>query len=373
MSELAYGSDGIYRRIARRYDKNGKEIKYTYVEDGEIITKSEKCYDEWGNVTEERSSREGSPVYTYEYEYETVYVPSRQYTQAVVVNKKEYNNGELTAETEYDKAGNKIKRTRYKSDGSIEQWSEYQYDVNEKIVKEVRHDGDRGIYVQDKYTYDNVGNLIVYESVSADHNRKETYEYDEAGDMIRFVEYFDDDLYRRTEYEYDAAGRLKSDTVYNADGDMCGGEAHEYEYDEEGNVTSDVTSGFYNPNMDINIRQVFYSNECQYDKAGNMVKEIHYITDDMYYLSEWEYDEKGRLLTEIKYFDDGITVHTKDEYEYDSNGKRIKRIRTEYGETEEEITEYYYDEWGNLIEEKTGEKSITYEYEYEFVYTYPDE
>ena len=51
----------------------------------------------------------------------------------------------------------------------------------------------------------------------------------------------------------------------------------------------------------------------------------------MYYLYEWEYDEKGRLLTEIKYYDDGISIRMKDEYEYDNDGKRIKRIRTEYG------------------------------------------
>ena len=339
LSELAYGSDGIYRRIECKYDKNGEVIKRTCIKDGEVTSHSEYCRDEWGNVTEERSlGKEWHD--TYEYEYETIYVPSCQYTQAVVVNKKEYHDGELTAETEYDKAGNETKHTCYKSDGSI--------------------------YVQDKYTYDNVGNLIVHESISGEYNSKETYEYDAAGDMIGRREYFDDDLYRRWEYEYDAAGRVKSDTVYNADGDMCGGKVHEYEYDEEGNVTSDVTSGFYNPNMDINIRQVFYSDEYQYDKAGNMIKRISYITDDEYLMSEWEYDEKGRLLTEIEYYDDGVSIRTKDEYEYDSDGKRIKRIRMEYEKTEKEITEYRYDEWGNLIEEKTGAESNTYEYEYEF-------
>lgn len=82
MSELTYGTDGIYSRIEHKYDKNGKEIRCTYIKDGEITAQTEHCRDEWGNITEERSSREGSPVYTYEYEYETVYIPSTQYMQA---------------------------------------------------------------------------------------------------------------------------------------------------------------------------------------------------------------------------------------------------------------------------------------------------
>ncbi|MBD5453147.1 MAG: hypothetical protein HDR30_02320 [Lachnospiraceae bacterium] len=375
LSELTYGTDGIYRRSEQKYDKNGNEIRVTYIVDGEVTMQLEFSRDEWGNVTEERgrSLAKEWDTNTYEYEYETVYVPSRQYTQAVVVNKKEYHDGALTTETVCDRAGNKTKRTWYNSDGSIERWAEYQYDENEKMIKEVRHDGDGSIYVQNKYTYDNVGNLMVYESASDDHNSKETYEYDEAGDMIRFVEYFDDDLYRRTEYEYDTAGKLVGYTVYNGDGNMCGYQIHAYEYDEGGNVIKDVTYGYDTANADSSMGSWHYSYECQYDKAGNMEKKISYITDDEYFMSEWEYDEKGRLLTEIEYYDDGVSIRTKDEYEYDSDGKRIKRIRTEYGETEEEITDFYYDEWGNLIEERTGEKSNTYEYEYEFVYTYPDE
>ncbi len=342
LSELTYGTDGIYRRSEQKYDKNGNEIRFTYIVDGEITMQLEFSRDEWGNLTEERgrSLAKEWDVHTYEYEYETIYVPSCQYTQAVVVNKKEYHDGTLTAETEYDRAGNEIKQIIYNSDGSI--------------------------LIQKKYTYDNLGNLIVYEFISGDHNRKETYEYDEAGDRTGRMDYLDDALYSRWEYEYDAAGKLKRYTVYNSDGDICGYEVHEYEYDEEGNVMKDVTYGYDTANADSSMGSWHYSYEYQYDKAGNMVKRISYITDDEYFMSEWEYDEKGLLLTEIEYYDDGVSIRTKDEYEYDSDGKRIKRIRTEYEKTEKEITDFYYDEWGNLIEEKTGAESNTYEYEYEF-------
>ena len=227
LSELTRSSDGIYSRIEHKYDKNGERIRYTCIKDGEITAQSEYCRDEWGNLTEERNLGEEWPVYTYEYEYETVYVPFRQYTQAVVVNKKEYHDGELATEAEYDRAGNEIKQIIYNSDGSI--------------------------HTQKKYTYDNLGNLIVFESISGDHNRKETYEYDEAGDMLRFVEYFDDELYRRTEYEYDTAGKLVGYTVYNGNGDMCGYQTHTYEYDEEGNVMKDVTYGYDTANADSSM------------------------------------------------------------------------------------------------------------------------
>ena len=345
LSELTYGTDGIYRRSEQKYDRNGNEIRFTYIVDGEVTMQLEFSRDEWGNVTEERgrSLAKEWDANTYEYEYETVYVPFRQYTRAVVVNKKEYHDGELITETEYDKAGNKIKQIIYNSDGNM--------------------------YTQKKYTYDNAGNLTEYEDyTSGVNNYKETYEYDEAGDRTGRMDYFDDDLYRRWEYEYDEAGRLKHYSVYNGDGDICGYEDHVYEYDEAGNVIKDVTSGYDTAGADSTNGSWYYTDEdqYQYDKTGNIEKETHYWNGDLFYWSEWEYDEKGQLLTEIEYYDDGVSIRTKDEYEYDSDGKRIKRIRTEYEKTEKEITEYRYDEWGNLIEEKTGAESNTYEYEYEF-------
>ena len=288
--------------------------------------------------------------------------------KVIVVKRKMYRDGELLWETDYDRAGEEIKKVRYKSDGSIDEWVEYEHSTDRKTSGKIWYHGDGSVSSRTVFKYDNAGHLI--ESVEYNHSGdiidKSTYAYDEAGNEIECVEYFGDELYRRTEYEYDTAGKLVGYTVYNGNGDMCGYQTHTYEYDEEGNVMKDVTFGYDTANADSSMGSWHYSYEYQYDKAGNMVKEIQYITDDMYYLSEWEYDEKGRLLTEIRYFDDGITIHTKDEYEYDSNGKRIKKIRMEYGEAEKEITDFYYDEQGKLIEEKTGEKSNTYEYEYEF-------
>ena len=285
-----------------------------------------------------------------------------------VVKRKMYRDGVLLWETDYDRAGEEIKKVRYKSDGSIDEWMEYECSADGKTSEKIWYHGNGNVSLRTVCKYDETGHLI--ESVEYNHSGdiidKSTYAYDEAGNEIECVEYFGDELYRRTEYEYDTAGKLVGYTVYNGNGDMCGYQTHTYEYDEEGNVMKDVTFGYDTANADSSMGSWHYSYEYQYDKAGNMVKRISYITDDEYFMSEWEYDEKGRLLTEIEYYDDGVSIRTKDEYEYDSDGKRIKRIRTEYGKTEKEITDFYYDEWGNLIEERTGAESNTYEYEYEY-------
>ncbi|MCM1253269.1 MAG: hypothetical protein NC321_10645 [Clostridium sp.] len=343
LSEISYNDDyGVYTRCEHKYDKNGKKIKETVLEDGEIVQQYEYCYDEWGNITED-------DFYTYEYEYETVYT-SRQ---PVIVYKKEYHDGTLTCQSEYDRTGKEIGKVTYDCDGNI--------------LKQI------------SYNYDKIGNLIEQTEVYPSGGTtvmKEIYIYNEADDMTKRVVSVDGKLRARYEYEYDKTGRQKSYTVYNKDGDICSYSNHEYKYDETGNVISDTTQVYDTIMTDIETERFDTTQEkyeYEYDETGRKEKEICYMDDMMYYGYEWEYDEKGRILVETEYsvYDGSITA--QDKYEYDGDGKKVKKIRTKYGNygsseeeiEKEDITEYSYDMRGNLIEERTGEKNITYEYIYE--------
>ncbi|MCM1253272.1 MAG: hypothetical protein NC321_10660 [Clostridium sp.] len=363
----SYAHNGVYERREYRYGKNGEIIKETRLVDGEITNQREYEYDEWGNLKEDDYN-------TYEYEYETLYT-SRQPTQPVIVYKKEYLDKTLAFQTEYDRTGKEIAQIIYNSDGSVEMRTEYRYNADGREIYGAWYDGDGNLRSHSEYTYDKVGNLIeelgVYHNNRTTSTQKETYTYNEADDMIGYVVYHGDELYARYEYEYDKTGREKSYTVYNKDGDICGYSNHEYEYDDTGNVISDTAQVYDTVMMDIATGRYYtYQYQYEYDEVGRKEKEIYYMDDMMYYWYEWEYDEKGRILAQTEYDDDG-SIAVQDKYEYDDDEKIIKKIHTEYGyygkdgNPGEEITEYSYDASGNLIEERTGEISITYEYIYE--------
>ncbi|MCM1387339.1 MAG: hypothetical protein NC231_08435, partial [Bacillus sp. (in: Bacteria)] len=343
LSEIAYNlGDGRYHRYEYRYDKNGKEIQDTALLDGEITGQREYEYDKWGNLKDDG-------VYFYVYEYATVYT-SRQPEPFVIVGKKEYHDRTLVSQSEYDRAGKEI--------------AQIVYGRNESILKQITYD------------YDKVGNLVeqTEKKNGSSGTRKNIYTYNEMGDRTEYAIYFGGELYIRYEYKYDKMGRETGFTGYDEDGDIFVCHKDEYEYDETGNVISDtlyiLSPSDYESGSCDDAWELFQCEKYEYDEVGRKEKEILYMDDRMVLWYEWEYDGKGRIFKKTRYAGSG-SILAQDKYEYDDDGKIIKKIHTEYGyygkdgNPEEEITEYSYDASGNLIEERTKERSITYEYVYE--------
>lgn len=291
-------------------------------------------------------------------EYLNSYFPKK----AIVVKRKMYRDGELIWESEYDKAGNEIKQVGYNSDGSIDSWTEYEYNTDGKGTMIVWYNDDGSVNARSEFKYDNEGNLIEDTQYNqGGHNYKEIRDYDEAGNEIECVRYVNKDLYRRYEYEYDEAGKKKTTIVYDSDGDIRSFESHEYEYDEGGNITKDVS--YYDGGEMVK----YCTTQYRYDEAGKIKEKITCNGDDIIYRHEYEYDEEGRLLIETVYDDDGSNINRRYEHEYDKNGNKIKYTCIENGEIISQ-SEYCYDEWGNVIEERSGEGGAVYTYEYEFIY-----
>ena len=184
------------------------------------------------------------------------------------------------------------------------------------------------------------------------------YEYDAAGNQIKWVVYDGDgSIDRREEYEYDAAGNKIKDIRYYGDGSIDW--RVEYEYDAAGNIIKYIV---YKGDGSIN-----YWNEYEYDAAGNIIKYIRYNGDgSIDWREEYEYDAAGNKIKDIRYNGD-VSINSWYENEYDTVGNGIKHI---YYSGDVSIGSWYeYDILHNVVKEKHDytDSIRTYKYTYIFV------
>lgn len=110
-------------------------------------------------------------------------------------------------------------------------------------------------------------------------------------------------------YEYNK-GKLQSETVYNAEGELFYTEL--YAYDKSGRVAT-VTRR--NPRG-----ETLQTTEYTYDAAGNCTRErVQGKENRFIYMKDMEYDAKGNLLSEEFQTQEGI-MKSKTDYTYNDKG-----------------------------------------------------
>ena len=225
-----------------------------------------------------------------------------------------------------------------------------------------RYDGE------DEYYYDEKGMLLkmIYTYPNSDE-KSYAYvltEYDEKGNPILEEDVFEFDrclVVERTEYEntYDGEGNLRS-TV----GKKTTGTEVIIEYNENGKVIKRSEDG----------SDIIY----EYDENDLLIRK-RYVYPDRETISE--YNEMGDVIsTEVRNVEGELIVSDKYkyEYQYDDNGKMIKK--TEYDVTDSSESEvetvgeenirvytYEYDEHGNLIRETLDSLQQKDETIYEYI------
>lgn len=159
-----------------------------------------------------------------------------------------------------------------------------------------------------------------------------------------------------------------------------------YEYDKDGNivkkyesVTNSVTEYEYNDDGLVTKRR--YTNSdggtldeiYEYDEHGSLIKTTHYTAAlDTTTVNETkpEYDAQGRLVRKTDYYSDG-SVFSVDEYEYNDKGEVVRETGSSSGA--KTVTEYTYDERGNMLSEhekrvNDADGAVTYETRTEYEY-----
>ena len=176
------------------------------------------------------------------------------------------------------------------------------------------------------------------------------------------------DLLKGYTYEYDESNRLiKKEYWIGEEG--CS-ERYEYTYDDNGNIVCEtyvVDASSQNPTE-------VYTYTWEYDEAGNLVtyKMVYNNDNSFNTITEYKYDERGNLLDEY------CRVYPEEEngflgritYEYDANNRVIKKMES-YSEGEIYQWETYeYDAAGNQVRTLIGyntqsEASIEQKFEYD--------
>ncbi|MDE5597196.1 MAG: hypothetical protein K2J04_05135, partial [Lachnospiraceae bacterium] len=282
---------------------------------------------------------------------------------AIVLKKKEYINGNLREEYEYDATGNEVKAISYFDDGSIYTWYENEYDNKGNRIKHVSRRRNGDIAYEQIYEHNENGDVVkVCSYVGGSISDSEECEYDKDGNCTKDTVYYRDGSIREwSEYTYDEMGNKTKEIVYRGAGTDNIYSWCEYEYDEKGNETKRIG---YSDEGSIN-----YQYEDEYDEMGNVTKETYYNEYGMIGLwEEYEYDGMGNCTSNIRYKGDG-TVASKRSYEYDEMGNRIKAIYFLPGSHIGSWEEYEYDEMGNKTKEikhPGNSNDIWHRYEYKY-------
>lgn len=166
-----------------------------------------------------------------------------------------------------------------------------------------------------------------------------------------------------TEYEYNSLGVLMKVKDYIpaiSDGHMYRKYEHIYESGNEVKNTSYDSDG-------VGIQEIW---EYKYDSKGNVISKGKFIPNydppnQRPGWTEYSYDEFGGLIEERQYNSKGKLSNTR-KYEYEYNEQNNPLIKYEILSNGEKslFEEYTYDNKGNLIEINSRKKSEIIRYEY---------
>lgn len=153
------------------------------------------------------------------------------------------------------------------------------------------------------------------------------------------------------EFAYDERGNvIRSAYVHSVS-------TTEYVYDENDNLLSQRTDSTFDGGTS------FTAYEYTYGENGLLIKKRYYDSSKNDIIYQYTYDENNMLIKEVR---SGQSADSETEYSYNENGLLEKKEHYFYGRSE--ITEYTYDENGNLLEEKmtasNGQNSL-YKYTYD--------
>lgn len=338
--------------------ENAEEVGSIEKTEEEIVEETTETEEPKLILTKEVSyGSDGNPSGSYEYEYDS---------QGNTIKKIGYDRyGNMSTYEEWDSLGNELKRIRYTEDGLEKQSEIHEYDEHGNILKWIKG-ADLGVDYYCTYEYDEQGNLLscVQDSVYDDDYSIE-YTYDDDGNCIKKVYRKPRDYVEEYEYFYDDLGRLTYATTHQYDNEYNYETETKYEYDENGNKISVVES---NLNGSV-IRRSNY----EYLENGEQRKYIVYDGDGN--IIEWDediYDNDGKLIESIYYERLMANLDYKTEYTYDSNGYLIKEMETSRNldGTLDYINniEYTNDSSGNVMKKTIQHKSYHYSEDGDSVY-----
>jgi len=373
-----YNEHGDYTKCTD-YNKNGSEISVTerelvYDENGVCIQR--KFYDDgvlYRDIIYEAtpSGESRKKIDTYYYPDDTKEVTSFNEKELTTLSAFYNADGdiieEVTYEYTYDKDGNVILIKEYEGPSltgeKVFSYTSYKYaDSATYISKDTRYYGEeKYVYLYDEnnddisitqydangeivrlsefeHTYDDIGNRI-HEKEFVNGNLTHEYEYscraDDPTHTYRSKHvYYDKDGYKYVTF-YNEQGHVTKEIYYDNDGEIDYERNHEYTFDNKGNILSqkEYIDGKLSIEYEYSYKTSHPSETYQskrIDYRGDSTKRVEIYNENRETVSATEYDAEGN-----------VTYNFTFEYEYDGNGKLLKRREYENGRLVE-TSEYAY-------------------------------
>lgn len=304
-------------------------------------------YDEKGRFLEIRKDN-GNSVETYSYDemgnpthypYDGGYVDVTYDENGNVLTYKrhdpDFNEPHIHEEYTYDASGKRTKTLVF-FNGLLYTTKNHTYDENGNLIETLSYHGDELKEIT-KYIYDETGkHVISYQEYTINDSviSLDRYiDFDENGNQISYMEYWNGELRQHSTRQYDNAGRLiVSESMlvgYNGKAES----KKEYEYDFAGRL---IKSKIHSYGDDVLVERptafTYSEIDYEYDFFGNLVKETRTSENQVTSVREWSYDYKGNLVsyslsnTLMKWYYDIHGNIIKEEYIVDGD----VRITTEY-------------------------------------------
>lgn len=353
-------------------DDNGRVTAEMFTSEDYDCVKIRYQYDERGNLSERLASY-------CEYSIKTKYCydsEKRLVSEYVSEYIEEFYNDKNIASYEnkyvYDSDGNLLKKIK----GRVMSTVNYTYSDDKKPVKKeiIFSDGDKNIcdfiydssgrvtlsksitndddrlYSETKIFYDSDGNVV--KEITTDSNNKQIvtdFVYKNGLEKKRTVSYSDTMFKREFIFEHDSKDRKSKQIYINKYGerittqffyDEFDNEIFAFVYDDENHliekcVFKDSVETWqyaaYNgkpikhTHVDHEGKRAQY--ECEYDKNGNVVKDVSRYRNGEKSCTESFYDDNNNLIKHIVTATDGNSV--VHQYEYDSTNTLIEESLTD--------------------------------------------
>ena len=300
-------SDSEGAKAIYEYDRHGRKIRETAVQDKEKSRITEYEYDRCDRLTARR-------------------VIEKQTSAPQQREKLQRRNGNRFLESR------KIPEEPEIREKLIEE-TEYCYDKSGNIIKAVMPDG-----LTVTYTYDESGrktSVTASDGKNKEAARKNTYRYDEYGYLSEKTENG-----ITTWYENDAFGNILKEKYPD-------GGTTAYRYDMSGRCTCIITPEENRKSEENTLSCTAMGTTTEYDLCGRPIKTT---SPDGTILEETTYDSSGNILMQKNA--DGNSI----KYVYNAGG-RIKYTITSAGVRRE----YTYDAIGSITAQSVGEEAVYYQ------------
>jgi len=246
------------------FDEKGlllEEIKYdTY---GQSAGRVVYNYDDRGfKISEESFDADGNPEERTTFEYDQAGKVTGGFIHYL-------DDSRDTINYEYNADGKLVCKTWVNDEGETERIERFEYQDGNLVFESLHEEGE--LIRQNKFSLDEAGRILKQEHMDSDDEYRTENEYDDKGNLIQLIKYnSDDELIEKTGYTYDEMGNRISAIT------------------EDEFLIRKLTMEYANKVLKSSLEQEF-------NKSGQLIRQVVRIMDDEGYLTEVRVSQPGMI------------------------------------------------------------------------------